>query len=137
MTSMTMATRKLIPQPIGFPLLSVPDAHGSLHFPDLESSVRQLIQVILRTRAGEQLRQPDFGAGLQEFLNRPNTVATHREIQRRVEEALSRWEARILLDLVEVRGVEGAPNAVRVEIAYRLQRTGVPQTVGLTMQVGG
>lgn len=125
-------------EPIGFPLLPVPDADGRLHFPaSLEESVRQSIQVILRTRPGEQLRQPELGAGLDAFLHEPSTVATRRRIRDRIEESLRRWEPRIVLDLVEVREVDGAPSALRVEIAYRLRRTGVPQTMGLTMELGG
>ena len=41
--------------PVGFPLLGVPDAEGELSFPSFEQSVRQSIEIILRTRPGEQL----------------------------------------------------------------------------------
>lgn len=134
----TPRSRALAVQPIGFPLLPVPDAEGRLSFPiSLEESVRQAIQVILRTRPGEQLRHAQYGAGLDAFLHEPNTLTTRRRIRDRVEEALRRWETRIYLDLVEVREVEGAPSVVRVEIAYRLRRTGAPQHVGLTMELGG
>lgn len=125
-------------EPIGFPLLPVPDADGRLHYPrTLEESVRQSIRIILCTRPGEQLRHPELGAGLDSFLHEPNTLSTRRRVRDRIEEALKRWEGRILLDLVEVREVDGAPTSVRVEIAYRLRRTGVPQQVGLTMELGG
>jgi phage baseplate assembly protein W len=135
---MSTKSQELGAPPIGFPLLPVPDAHGRLSFPaTLEESVRQAIQVILMTRPGEQLRHPDFGAGLDTFLHEPNTLATRRRIRDRVESALRRWETRILLDLVEVREVDGAPTSLRVEIAYRLRRTGAPDQVGLTMELGG
>jgi hypothetical protein len=48
-----------------------------------------------------------------------------------------RWEPRLLLDRVDVDEVADRPAHVRVEIAYRLRRTGLPQKVGLTMEVGG
>ena len=134
---MTAPPRALDAPPIGFPLLPTPDEHGMLAFPTLEESVRGRIQVILRTRPGEQLRHPDFGAGLESFLREPNTLETRRRIRDRVQEALSTWETRVVLDLVEVREVEGAPAVVRVDIAYRLRRTGAPQRMGLTMDLGG
>lgn len=130
-------TRALAASPIGFPLLPVPDEHGELRYPLLEESVRQSIQVILRTRPGEHLMHPEFGAGLDAFLHLPNTLATRRQIRDRIAEALRRWEPRIALDLVEVREVPGAPAAARVEIAYRLRRTGVEDRMGLTMELGG
>lgn len=122
--------------PIGFPLLPTPDANGELSWPGLEESVRASIQVILRTRPGEQLRRPEFGAGIDGFLNEPNTLETRRRIRDRVEESLRRWEPRAQLDAVEVREVDGAPTAVRVDVSYRLRRTGAPQRLGFTMELG-
>lgn len=129
--------KSLAAQPIGFPLLPVPDEHGRLRYPDLETSVRQSLQILLRTRPGEQLRHADFGAGLDAFLHEPNTLATRRRIRDRIEEAIRRWESRVVLDLVEVREIEGRKAAVRIEISYRLRRTGAPQQLGLTMELGG
>jgi phage baseplate assembly protein W len=120
---------------IGWPLLPVPNENGELHFPSLEASVRQSIQVILQTRPGEQLMHPQFGAGLEDYLNAPNTLTTHRQIRDVITDSLTRWERRIHLDRVEVATVPNKPTQVRVEIAYRLRRTGVPQQVRLTLQL--
>lgn len=122
---------------IGWPLLPLPDEHGRLRYPDLETSVRESIRVILSTRPGEQLMRPDFGAGLDRLLHEPNTLATRRSIRDSVHASLARWERRILLDRVEVWEVTGEPSHVRVEIAYRLVRTGAPATMNLTMQLEG
>lgn len=121
--------------PIGWPLLPQPDANGELHYPTLETSVRQSIQVILRTRPGEQLARPHFGAGLQNFLFESNTLTTRAAIRDSITAALERWEKRILLDRVDVDEVPGEPTHIRVEIAYRLRRTGQPQSVALTMEL--
>ena len=123
------------PPPIGFPLLTVPDANGQINFPSLEASVRQAIQVILQTRPGEQLMHPDFGAGLQTFLQESNTLVTRRRLHDRITDALTRWEPRILIDRVEVKTVPDQPTHLRIEIWYRLRRTGVAQHLGLTMQL--
>ncbi len=120
---------------IGWPLFSQPDEYGRLDYPDLETSVRQLIRVILSTRPGEQLMRPDFGGGLDTLLNEPNTLVTRRRIRDLVQDAMTRWERRILLDRVEVWEVDGEPSHVRVEIAYRLARTGAAAQMGLTVQL--
>jgi phage baseplate assembly protein W len=126
------------PTPLrGWPLLPLPDEHGRLVYPDLEQSVRESIRVILSTRPGEQLMRPDFGAGLDRLLHEPNTLATRRAIRDLVQESLARWERRIVLDRVEVWDVSGEPSHVRVEIAYRLARTGAAATMSLTMQLEG
>lgn len=135
-----MPTSAIAP-PIGWPLLPRPDENGRIDWPTLEASVSGQLKVILATRPGELLGHPDFGAGLQEFLHEQNTLATRARIQARIEEALKRSEPRIVLDAVEVFDDTDAAEAelgrVRVEIHYRLRRTGVARTTGLTLALGG
>lgn len=119
----------------GWPLLAVPDANGQLNYPTLEESVRQSIRVILSTRPGEQLMRPSFGAGLQSFLHEQNTLTTRRRIRDLVTESIERWERRVEVDRVEVRELDDEPTKIRVEVAYRLKRTGAPQQLGLTMEL--
>ena len=120
---------------IGWPLLPLPDEHGALQWPDLARSVRDAIRVILSTRPSEQLMRPEFGGGLDRLLHEPNTVATRRQMRDLVQESLERWEPRILLDGVEVWEVDGEPAQVRVEIAYRLARTGAAGAMNVTVQL--
>ena len=121
---------------IGFPLLPVP-VDGQLDWPSLADSVRQTLEVILRTRPGEQLMRPGFGAGLATLLHEPNTLETRRRVHDLVAGALARWEPRIHLDRVEVREVDGQPDALRIDIAYRLRRTGAAASLGLTLNLEG
>jgi phage baseplate assembly protein W len=60
-------------------------------------------------------------------------VATRSRIGDLIEESLARWEPRIIVDAVAVDTVADDPNAVRVEVAYRLKRTMQPARVGLTL----
>ena len=124
-------------EPIGWPLLAVPDANGRLGYPGLAQSVRERIQVLLSTRPGEQLMRPGFGAGLENLLTEPNTVATRSRIKGLVEDALKRWETRIVVEAIAVDPVSdaasGVADGVRVEIAYRHKRTGAPARIGMTL----
>lgn len=120
--------------PVSWPFLPRPD-QGKLSYPSLEKSVRDSIRIILTTRAGEQLMRPRFGAGLQNFLDEANTVATRRRIQAAILENLQTYEARAAFDRVDVDPVDGAPGQIHVHIFYRLLRTGAAQQTGLTMQV--
>ncbi len=120
---------------LGWPLLPLPDAQGVIAWPDLEQSVRDSIRILLSTRPGEQLMRPDFGAGLDRLLHEPNVLATRRQIRDLVQYAIARWERRVLLDRVEVWEVPDEPSHVRVEIAYRLARTGAPGAMNVTLQL--
>lgn len=123
------------PPPLGWPLLPLPDAEGTLAFPTLAESVRQNLRVILSTRPGEQLMRADYGAGLTDFLGEPDSIATRRRIYDRVTEGISRWEPRIDVDRVDVADLPGEPGKLRLEIAYRLRRTGETATLGVKLEL--
>jgi Bacteriophage baseplate protein W len=132
-----MTRPPVVRQLVGWPLLPVPDAGGELRYPTFEESVRQSIKVILRTRPGEQLMRPHFGAGLERFVHEQNTLTTRRRIRDLVTESLARWEPRIALDRVEVTEHPERATHVRVVISYRLRRTGATQQLGLSMNLDG
>jgi phage baseplate assembly protein W len=121
--------------PIGWPLLPFPDAQGHLNFPTLEESVRQMIQVILQTRPGEQLMRPTFGGGLEDFVNEQNTITTRRRIKDSITESIERWEPRIIVNRVDVYSPAEAPATVRVELSYQVKRTGAGRQLGLTINL--
>lgn len=131
-----MATQTRPSLPIGWPLLPLPNANGTLSYPGLEEGVRQMIQVILQTRPGEQLLRPGFGAGLEDFIQEQNTITTRRRIRDLITESLERWEPRIITNRVEVMEISDAPTMIRVEIGYQLRRTGAVKQLGMTVALG-
>ena len=76
-----------------------------------------------------------FGAGLENFMHEPNTITTRRRIHDLITESLVRWEPRLVLERVEVHELPDEPARLRVEISYRLRRTGLAQQMGLTMEL--
>lgn len=124
------------PQPIGWPLLTVPDADGRLHYPDLAASVRQRIEAILRTAPGEQLMRPAFGVGLERLLHEPNTLALRSGVEASIAEHLEAFEPRILLDRIVVTEGEDRVSLL-ITIAYRLRATGVAGQISAQVPLGG
>jgi uncharacterized protein len=121
--------------PVSWPFLPKPQS-GALTYPTLAQSVRDSIRIILTTRPGEQLMQPRFGAGLQNFLDEGNTLPMRARVQATILQNLQTCEPRIIVDRVDVDPVANAPSQVQVQIYYRLLRTSTSQQVGLTMSVG-
>jgi uncharacterized protein len=120
---------------VGWPLLPTPDAEGRLSWPDPPVSVRQMIEVILRTAPGEQLMRPEFGAGLETLMHTANTLTTRARVQEAVLNAVRIYEPRILLDRVDVD--EGAdPRELLITVAYRLTLTGQPAQLQARVPVG-
>lgn len=123
--------------PLGWPLLPVPDASGSLHWPDLDGSVRQTIRSLLVTRPGERLLHPTLGGALQDFLHQPNTVLTRRRVEDRVTETITLWEPRVTLTRVLVEPDGDHEEKLRVTIDYRLRLTGQTGAIAVALIVGG
>jgi uncharacterized protein len=121
--------------PISWPFLPMPQ-NGALSYKTLEQSVRDSIRIILTTRPGEQLMQPLFGAGLQNYLDTGNTVTIRRQIQSTIVSALQTYETRIAVDDVEVEALVGMPSQIHIQIYYRLLRTNAAQQIGVSMTQG-
>lgn len=127
--------KNLAPLQVGWPLLPAIDG-GALDYPTLEQSIRDQIKIILLTRPGELLLHPAFGAGLEDMLHEPNTLTTRRRIRDLIAESVGRWEPRITLDAIEVWELPDRPDAVRVELAYRILRTGTGQQFHFDLALG-
>ncbi len=129
-------TKPRLPQvACGWPLLPVPDTDGVLAWPDPMISVRQMIEVILRTAPGELLMRPRFGAGTAAMLHAPNDLTTRATMHDAIVTGLKLYEPRIVVDRVDVDpGTD--PREVLVTIAYRLVLTGAAGTLQASIPVG-
>jgi uncharacterized protein len=134
--TLTSTKPQLPPEPIGWPLLPVPDAEGALHYPSLEQSLREQIIVILRTAQGAQLMRPEFGAGLETLLHEPNTLAARARLRERIIDGLKAFEPRIAVERVDVDPAADS-REVRATIAYRVARTGAAQALAVRVPLGG
>lgn len=100
-------------------------------------NIRESLEIILLTNQGERLLLPEFGAGLTRFLFEPNTPATHRLIQTRIEDALRRFEPRIRLDDISVEADPADPGAAIATISYTLVAIARAERVSLRVELEG
>jgi uncharacterized protein len=83
--------------------------------------IRDLIEQVLFTEAGERVNRPDFGSGVSQLVFAPNSPELAAATQFLVKGALQRW----LGDLIVVEGVEVSADdaTLTVRIAYTNIRT--------------
>ena len=116
---------------------ALPDSRG--HFgPFGGMFVPETLMAALRELEAEYLaarEDPEFQKELDRLLHEPNNLATRRQIRDWIMESLGRWERRIVLDRVEVLELPDQPAELRVEIAYRLARTGTPGALAVTVRL--
>jgi phage baseplate assembly protein W len=107
-----------------------------MSYPDLETSVRQRIEAVLRTAPGEQLMRPGFGAGLEQAIHLPNSTGVRADLQRRISAHVRAYEPRITLDRVEVAQAPD-PTILMVTIAYRIRQIGIATAISVAVPVAG
>jgi len=67
--------------------------------------------------------RPEFGCGIHQYVFAPNNTRTASLIRLQVEEALNRWEPRIVLQSVTVARDPAAPAALLIDIDYTVRAT--------------
>jgi len=120
---------------LSFPLGTV-DTDGYLQWASEGQSVREVIWNILLTRPGERLMRPQFGAGLRDYLHRPNNQTTRKLIADVVQKAITRWEPRIHLDEVSVSTSPNQLHEITLSIRYRLRYDGSADQMDLALELG-
>lgn len=94
------------------------NVQGGVQVSAAEPNIEESIFIILRTDLGERVYRPDFGSRLSELVFEPLNTRTLLLIKLYIEEALSRWEPRIIL-----KEVRTDPDPIRgkvdIEILYQ------------------
>lgn len=99
------------------------DAAGRIALSEYEDDVREAIRIILMTAQGERVMQPDFGAGLYDFVFATMSSTTLGRVQRAVQDALVKWEPRVEVTAVSVEPDEGEIGKLLINIDYRVRAT--------------
>ena len=99
------------------------EASGEIALSRFEEDVRQAIMIILETAPGERVMRPEFGCGIHQYVFAPNNTRTASLVRFQVEEALNRWEPRIVLESVTVARDPAAPATLLIDIDYKVRAT--------------
>lgn len=107
-----------------FPI-TVNESTGRIELSYYEENIRESIYIILMTKPGERMMQPEFGCHIYNYLFQRADYSIRVRMEHAVREALIRWEPRIRD--IEVRAsVPQKEEQVVIEIAYRVRSTNNP-----------
>ena len=95
---------------------------GGIRESMLAQKVEQSILIILGTQHGERVMRPTFGCNLRSLVFAPNNAATASLARFYVEEGLTTWEPRIVLDDVRVEN-DNRNGRLLISIDYRIKST--------------
>jgi uncharacterized protein len=98
------------------------DTRGRTATTDEADHVRDMIEQLLFTNAGERVNRPEFGSGLQQLVFAPNSPELAAALQFTLQAALDQW----LGDIVDVRSLAVTSDDARltIDLSYAIRRTG-------------
>ena len=99
------------------------DASGRIALSEYEDDVGEAIRIILMTSKGERVMQPDFGAGLYDYVFASMNSTNLGRIQRAVEDALVKWGPRVQVTAVKVEPDQAELGKLLINIDYRVRAT--------------
>jgi len=92
------------------------DGRGRTAATDDQDHIRDLIEQLLFTNAGERVNRPDFGSGLLQMVFEPTSSELAAALQFTLQAALQQWLGdRIQLQAVQVESADGT---LQVTVQY-------------------
>jgi phage baseplate assembly protein W len=109
---------------VGFPYRF--DSRGGTFSPNTDDHIRDMIEQLIFTTAGERVNRPDLGGGLQQMVFAPNSPELAATLQFTLQAALQFW----LGDVIEVRDLDASAtdSALSVTSTYLVRSRGQVQT---------
>jgi len=106
------------------------DGRGRTAATDYDRHVRDMIELLLFTRAGERVMRPDFGCGLADLTFEPNSPEVAASLQISIQAALQRW----LGDVVDISALdtESHDGTLQIRLSYVVRATGTPSSAVFT-----
>lgn len=112
-------------------------ADGAIALSEHEEDIGEAIRIVLLTSRGERVMQPDFGAGLQDFVFETMSGTTVGAMQSAIRQALVEWEPRAELIAIDVQPDPGEVGRLLVAIDYRVRATNTRSNLVFPFYLGG
>lgn len=102
---------------------SVDPSTNRIAMSSAEEDIKEAIRIILRTNVGERVMLPEFGTEAGDFVFSDNRAERIAALESSVQEALDRWEPRIMDVEVTATSADGSRNMVEISIMYTVRMT--------------
>lgn len=108
-----------------FPI-QVDPSTGRMRTSSHEEDIKEAIAIILNTRRGERVMNPDFGCGIHEYAFGLADFTTLSLMRREVINSLTMWEPRIKDIEVSVDDSQSEIGRIIINISYLVRSTNNP-----------
>ena len=99
------------------------DARGGISLARRDQEIEQAIRLVLATYPGERPMRPEFGSRIRDYVFRSATIDTAAELSEEVQNALLRWEPRIVVEAVDVTVDDYDRSRLYIDVSYTIKGT--------------
>lgn len=109
------------------------DSRGQTSLTDDDNHIRDMIEQLIFTNAGERVNRPTFGSGLLQLIFAANSPELAATVQFTLQAAIQQW----LGDVIDIQDleVEASDSSLKIDLSYVVRRTNQQQTVILTRNI--
>lgn len=119
-----------------FPI-EVDRATGRIKMSSYEESIEEAVRIILGTRKGERVMEPEFGSMLHKYAFETADYTTLYSMKNEVEHSLTRWEPRITDIEAEVSDEKIEEGILFIHIHYVIRSTNNPYNLVYPFYISG
>lgn len=98
-------------------------AAGRIRTSSNEENIEDSVRIIIGTRKGERVMEPEFGCKIWEYSFATVDYTTLHAMQNEVENALVRWEPRITGIQVEISDEKIEEGVLLIQVSYVIRST--------------
>ena len=98
-------------------------AQGTVEVTSDELDIQRSLEILLATRKGERVMQPDYGCNLDEMVFEPMTTTFKTYIREMIRTAIIYYEARINLNSVIIDDSRETEGVITIILDYSIRTT--------------
>lgn len=88
-----------------------------------EEDIRESLRILLSTRPGERVMQPDYGCGLHAMVFEGLDESTATELKDIIQRAILFYEPRITLESIDVNTEDELEGRLKIQLNYNVRKT--------------
>lgn len=108
-----------------FPV-QIDETTGRMQMSDYEEDIQEAIGIILRTRKGERVMQPEFGCDICDYVFASVNYTTICAMEKAVLEAIKIWEPRVIEVAVKIHLEAQESGKLYIAVSYVVRSTNNP-----------
>ena len=112
------------------------DGSGTIAYKEGKDNIEQSLKILLMTALGERVMRSEYGNQAPDLVFSPGSVQYLKLLEKSIEDAIIRWEPRVIINEVIAESVDGEENRVIVNIAYTIRGSNARDNLVFPFYVG-